>query len=731
MTFSQRIADIIAKPGEITTLLSIRPRIRITDWTNMSVMGQNVWRCPWTRGNVVAVSDVGFYPESVNGMPYYQLEEEATYAAMAADKGTWFFDEENQLLYANFNDLPGFPSFDSTFPNNRFTWVDWEMFYATKQLNWYRNPQSALSDDQVWTGGLVKPPIPQQGNPDLLFGFSPVRVTDVQIAVGDDSEVLGLLHDWSVNGSIVQIWECVGQLSTDGMSQVFTGLAGSYALSKGNLSIQLTDPLNAIDQEMDEAFFDDITFGGLDPQKQNAPLRRVLGAVQGFIPVNIDFDETPDVDVNRDHVVCQGEMADAPVLDTVIDETDPDTTNSSSKVADASGFRSGDSIIVEEGGTPHYGIFVFSVDYDTNVIQHSFMAARVAVTGDRIYRGFVGSATLDDGNGNAFNLAYGRDWTESDFAGDTRGIVLADNFEANIPGCPSPYDPSQHTIYLTVYGEKIVPLKLDGITPFCSLAKNGGALANPVGLLWHILRTELRTFRELVSFDEATWYALAQTMERTVGTAIPEESGGSWGSWKEIIQEILQSELLRLHIRIQNGLATLTITRDGPTGTPDVEAGQQDLSNPSWSWDYSDCYHTSAVSWGHQEFSSAFFYGGQQNRYATLNNPAKYFHRLDKTLEIKTLHYESDDAFAIVQQFNAILGERRGILNGLLPPSFMETHIGDVVNYSTKFLPGAVVSGEMNERPYKLTQHAKSPQGITVTLEDQKGVEEFTGDWEP
>lgn len=728
MSFSDEIQK---DPTAITTMLRIRPRLRSRTWVNQNVVGQNIWALAWplSRGVPLTVTDVGYYGPEVNGMPLTRLEEEDSYADMAADKGTFFYDDEAEILYANFLDL-AFPSFESTFPNNRIVFVEWDMYFATQQLNWFVNPIDVNSGDKVWHSGLQKPPVPQQGNPDLLFGYSPVRVTDVQIALGQDSEVMQYLHDWSVNSALVKIWECVGPLAPQNIGEVFTGLAGNYNMQDGTLTIQLTDPLSLIAQPITEEFLSASDFPNIDPQRDLSPKRTILGKAFGYVPINVDFNDTPATNVNRDWVVSKGSLAESPVLEIDVVVGDPVNDTDFTKVVDAFGLEPGNSIILECNGTPEY-TNVIEVDYVTNIVRHGFILGRTEGAGDKMYRGFVSNVNLGDREGNAYGLQYGRDWTEVDMADGTRGIILADNFEANIAGCPSPFDPDAHTLYLDVYGSKVVPKKLDGITDFCSLREKGGNMCNPVGFLWDIFRNKLDRFSQLVTMDEAAWFALAGQLDRAVGTAIPESSQGSFGSWQEIIQQILQTELLRLHLKIDSGFATLTITRDAPTVVPGLAISQEELSKPVYNWDYGDVYDAIGFTYKHQEYNEAQFYGFTQWRFEKVSNLARYFHKVSKTLEVKSLLYDDTEVGIVADQFAAVLGERRGTVVGILPTRFTESDIGDTVEYSSKFLPGYQVSANINTRPYKISQHAKSPAGITVTLEDQKGVEDFTGDWEP
>lgn len=725
MSFETQIA---IEPAQITTLLRLRPRLRAQSWVDLAVPGENVWSLSWTRGTPISVTDVGFYPASVNGMPYTELEEVETYADCEADKGTYFYDEDTQTIFANFLDLGIGPTLESASPNGRIVYVEWDIYYATERLNWFSDPTNSGSGDQVWEGGLQKPPIPQQGNPDLLFGFSPIRATDIQIIVAD-GDLMDILNDWSIRSSLVKVWECAGKLATGNISEVFTGVAGNYNMVQGVLSISVSDPMEVIDQAIETQQASVSDYPNLDPSKEGAEIRRVFGLINGFVPINITFDDTPSTTGNRTWLVSQ-EQANKAQLTLNVVSGSPSNTTDYTKLVTASGLRAGDSVILLCSGVAKY-VNLIEVDYVTNIIRHTFILGRTDAPGDTVQRGFISRLTIGDGEGNAYSLSYGRDWTEVDLPNDTKGFQLADNFEASIPGFPAPFDPSTMTPYLSVYGTTLVPKKLDGITDFCTVAQAGGMLANPIAILWQILRTEVRIFRQLVTFDEAAWFALASSIERGIGVALPEESGGRSGSWKEIIQEILQSELLRLHIRINGGFAELTITRDGPTGTAASVVDQNTVSSWNWSWGYSDTYAVVNYEYNHREYDEGFHWVESQSIISPVNNMALYFHRSEQEIDVKGLHYDDDDAGEVANQLSAIFGERRAALIGVIPPREMLLNIGDTVTVGSKFLPGAAVDGNLSERDFKLTQHAKSPQGITVTLEDQKGVENFQGDWTP
>ncbi len=694
--------------GEITSLLSFRPRMRLQDWDVVAAPHASCHSMAWDERFTV-----GLYDESFTSM-----DEQESLDDCEANDGSWFHDRDAGILYANFT-APG--------PNGRVITVEFDRFFATKTLNWFRDPRDSSSEDCVWHGGLIQPPVPSQGNSDLLFGYTPISVSAVQLAV-PDADVLELLHEWSINASRLKIWQCAGPIRAENISEVFTGLAGNYSMQGGVLSIEITDPLALMNQIIEGDVFELADFPNIEPGKVNAPIRQVYGCVHGFVPVNIDYDGTPSTTVNRDWVVSAGQANKAQLV-AVIDHLSGSNDGSHSKVDDASGFFPGDSIVVEQTGAPTYGIFVSSVNYLTNVITHTAIAFRTIAAGDEIRRGFIGNVVIQDEDGQSFSLAYEQDWTEQDFAADTKGFSLANGFEVGIPGFPNPFTPGTHQIYVHTYGSTLAPKKLDGITAFGPVADKGGAYSNPIGILWGIFRDEIRTFREVVLLDEASWVALGDSIERPVGFALPATSSGSFGTWADVIRQLLQCELLRLHILIANGTSTLTITRDSPTGAAAAAAGQEELRAPSWSWSYNDVYDKVRVFYDFREKDVSQFFGGIPFAVNLVSNVARYLHRVSGQLEMSTLQFDNLDAGVIAQQIADILSERRGILTGVLPASFTERVIGETITYSSKFLPGEAVSEQANERPYKLQKHSKSAQGVTVTLEDQKGIEDNAGDF--
>lgn len=687
----------------VRTMMSIRPRRRLTGWT---VNG--------THGNVYQIAWAERYTVGVYGESFSSATEEESLADCASSDDSWFHDRDANILYFN-------PASTGN-PNTLVTVVEWDMFFATEFLNWFRQPQNTAGEEAAWHGGLVRPPIPNQGNPDLLFGYSPIQVTEIQVQIAD-----GLnqehLYEWSLNGSQVRVWECIGELAAENISEIFTGVAGAHTVDSGVLGIAVSDPLKLMDKLAYDKYFSTIDFPRLDLDYQGAPIRKLYGYLQTFLPVNIDFDGTTATNVNRDWVVSQGSLADAATVSELVDYLSVSNDATHTKVANAWKFFGnggfGDKVIITDNGTPKYTTVV-AVDYLTGIITHDSIGARTPIITDTVTRGFVSDIRIEVGLGAFNTLKFGRDWTEADFANGTRGFVLADNFEANFGGFT--FDPSTQMVQVAAYGDKTLPKKLDGIADFGALSEKAGAVANPVVILWDILRNQIRGFRETVQLDEAAFEALVAEAEYVCGLAIPTTRGEDFPAWKDVVTGLLKTAIMRMHFKIDAGFSKLTLTQSAPTAGDGVDITEEEAQNIRFNFDYADTYSRFRVQMNGGELLLPTYQSSE-------SKVAKFLHQVEKNYTLETLISHFLDLSTVLNRLNFILGERKGTASMLLPTKFIEQSIDDKVNLKTTRLPGFPLSETINARAYKLQQHEKSSAGVRVILDDQKGIEDNAGSW--
>lgn len=707
MTFA---ANIEKASEKVTTLVRIRPRKRLEGWVVNGTYG-NVYQFSWEE-NVVAVYSNSFDSASLA----------TSLANCAATDYSYYYDSTAEILYFNPNGTDN--------PNTNVTSVEWNWFVASEHLNWYSDPLNSGSGVGIWSGGLIKPAIPTQGNPDLAFGYLPLQITSIEIQFAD-GEMLEHAYDWSLNKAPIKVWECVGDLAIENISETFTGACGNYTISNGKISIQVADPLKILEEVYEFKTFNQADFPNLDPNAIGKPIRLLYGYLNSLVPTNINYSATPSTTNNRDWVVCDGVLADAATISRPINHLSPNNTATTTQLFDASGLNGGgfsaDSIIIYDNGVPKYAR-IYSVNYSTNIITHDNIGARSPVITDTVQRGSVGSITISVPGFGFFFPLYGRDYIDNNHANGTRGFSFLNNFEANLPGFPSPFDPNNTDFFFCrAYGNKTLPKKLDDVTDFGQVTERGGCYANPVTILWDILRNKLRNFEDFALLDETAWQALATSFDRPCGFAIPNTIDETPRRWKDVILEILKTELLKLHYKIDSGLVKLTISQLKPTTDPfAVDAGEissNELSNIDFSFSYNDNYEYFFIS----------TYTGEGLPVLTIqggNNIGKYLHRSGKTFTDFTLYQqEYIDAQTIFDRIRFILSERKGTLTCTLPIQYLTKNVDDFVTVLNDYLPGFKLTGLINQRDYAILQHAKSSNGVTVVLDDQKGIEDNSGDW--
>ncbi len=709
MSFSANIEKAVQK---VTSLCRIRPRIRKTGWTANGTYPASVYEIDWPESTVVGI--------------YLNAGDSATEQSSLSDcnstQYSWYYDRSLQKLYFN-------PS-GSDNPNTGITVIEFDWLIASETLSWYRNPINTASGDAIWSGGLVKPAIPQQGSSDIAFGFLPIQNTSIQIELTDDL-ILEYAHSFSLNKAPIKIWQCVGDLETGNISEVFIGSCANYSIQNAVISIEVSDALRELEEVVQIKTFNYTDFPQLDPDALGKNIRQVYGMIKNFQPTNIDFDSSNTPTGNKEWVICEGDVADFADYESLIDHLSGSNTATTTKVASVFGLVSetkmgalntGDQIVIYDNGVPKY-TYVVSVDSGTNIITHGNIGARSPVVTDTVERSFVGAVwittkTTFPNVTSTVYLKYKDDFDVQNFANGTVGITLVDSF-----------DLQNSQLYCRVYGPKTLPKKLDDTTDFGAVSEFGNSFSNPVTIIWDILRNKLRYFDQNFLLDEVEWNDLATNFDRPVGICVPDTISDAATTWKEVIQRLLQTELLKIHNKIDSGLVKLMISQTKPMSLSGPSPSSNDLRDASFDYSYNDLYQFTNIYLNEGEgTNSDQDYLVPTVIQSEIDN-AKYLHRSGKQFDFDTLFQFEEDAQIIADRIGFIFGERRGTMNLFLPLEYTLKNIDDGFTLSTDYLPGFALNGSINSRDYVILQHAKSPNGVTFVLDDQKGIEDNAGDW--
>lgn len=632
--------------------------------------------------------------------------------------GEFYFDNDTSRIYLRKG--------DSTAPDsNDFIVVTYEIFISTYDAHWYRIPTDNTTQTVYFDPRITRSPVISQASTDVLFGFFPVKSTNISLA-NTDHFFESIISDDSFNKTTIKMWHLLGTLSTSNMRLVFSGNMGSVTFSGETVEINVLDQTDLFDQEFRHnsgtSFYATSDFSELDPNFQARPIRDIFGVVDGFIPVNVDYLlDTPATTDNRIFSVKKGQSNLSSITRTVLAGSTATTTN----LDDSTGFRSGDSVWFDRAvGVDEY-LIISSVDYGANTITHSALSGGAMAASDTCKRGFVGRIDIVQEN-TSYQPKYGRDYTiNSSLANGCSGFTLANNFEATL-GMASTFSPDDF-IYCRVYGDSNTETL--GGPAFGANDSECGNLTQGIVVLYRILKSKLGLAES--ELDTAVFTSLQSTLTDTVGFAVPQKANEDFPTYKDICLSLMQTLLLRIY---KNNSDVWTLGLVGPMGSYDklIEDDEITRASLSYSFEYSDMHSDLLVEYSFRERSAekSSINENQYKKKSANSNNANYLHLQKRQHTIQSVHYDDTQAQTLATRLSYALGERRGLLTIETKNRFFDVLLGDIVRVSREKLPGfSYVEGTSNTKDFVVIESTKSLNKVTLILDDQKGIEDNSGSW--
>jgi hypothetical protein len=722
------------------TLVILRPRVRQLVWT--TVAGP-VWSSPFSLG--VPKRCWVTYSSTSNG-----LVERASLAALTGFGTGFFYDSVTQTIYVGTSgtDPDTYdPAFDGTVPGIT---IEYEIYLSSKEFVGPSDPLNGGSAVVEWLPVLTRAPIASQGNRDALYGFLPLDETSIEIA-NQDGWLNAHLHSSSFRGCIVKTYILADDELEHGVTysntrQVFIGYTGeSLTYSDETVTIPTVDFLKILDQTFEpQEKFSVAEFPSVDPNAvltgKEYWIRVVRGMVEDHVPVNIDYATPASTTNNRDWVTHEGDPGDGSIQQ-IVDDAAPNT-NTRTYLTAVPKVNVGDSIILTHSGVPYYTI-VQTVNRASNYIEHNSLGGRVIISGDTLDRYYVGRVSIKDDNGLWFNLLVGQHYNVIDKTTlgnnpNWLGFRLIGNFEATFPTFTSPFDPSKHDIVARVYGTEVLDQYSD-LTDVGSVTDFGGVASEAVSLLYYILRGMGIQQSEIdePSFKAATSHSLGIAIPAVYSNADPENA-------RDIVSSILQSMIWRLGYVDSSGSVKIGLFEVGPLVPPAAyEASEDDTSGFQFEHEYNDVYSDVIAQYMKKEKiregDTVVFYGdpAAPSRFdselfvVSHNYNARDLHAINRVFNVDLLQYMLSEAQIIADRYGFALGERRGIYTVQVGQEFIpKSNINASYDLIRKKLPGFTFDKDIDRtRQLMLTEVHKSSRGATIVLEDQKGIQDNSGDW--
>jgi hypothetical protein len=260
-----------------------------------------------------------------------------------------------------------------------------------------------------------------------------------------------------------------------------------------------------------------------------------------------------------------------------------------------------------------------------------------------------------------------------------------------------------------------------------------GSYTKAITILYHILVDRLGLAS--TEIDEDSFFDAEASSEDIYEMSIPSVDSDQMPTYKDVVNKLLVSGLLRGYF---NSSGQFAIKKLGVAAvTADLELNDDDIINPSFQY-VTDDMSSIRLNYPPLEHyvrrSKADILGGStsgvgfvagQNYYETAEyNGAAYLHEAAKEISIDA--YYSNTKVNIKE----LLGERRGLLSFFTKNGgAYELELGDTVSITRTKLPGYAYDGTEQTRSFVVNEIRKQIDGVYLVLDDQKAIEENSGDW--
>jgi hypothetical protein len=684
-------ANLLTKEGIKADYLAVlRPARQVTGF---SLVSGSVYSKSFDYGFVSGVE--------VNGLAL----AEGSSSTLSA--GQFYWDDSAQILYVRTS--------DSANPSSKFVVVVYEIYVATSEQHWFRDPTDDTTKQVYFEPLIARVPAIKTVVKDLAFGFLPVQST--AIGLNNADKVLNRhVYDGSFNGREILIYHLLDALETENLKLVMRGRMSNLSWNDSTMNIRIFDAVDVFETEFrpdqETQFYSSSDYPDLDPNFEGKPIRHVYGVVDGFVPVNVSYvDQSPGISDNREWKVISDGTNQYQKTATV--PASPASTTTRTYVDSAQGFLVGDTALINKATDE--SVLITAVNRTgSNYIEHDTLGSGAATAGDTVFRGTVARIDIVS-QGAKYTALYGRDYTESVDSDGVVGFEFTTTMEANV-GMPENLSPSD-TVFCRVYGKQ--NNVTSGGSPFGSNdSETGNILALPIVLL-DILKTYAGLSEASINLSSFT--TLLTDASDRIGFAIPESASSKFPKLKDIIASLCQTGLVSLFV--DNDLkwkATRLKALGSVSGT--IENDEILERAIVYDFSYDDVYSDVVVSFAKRERSENGVSEGFKLERAS-SNTAKYLHKVNRTLEVESLHFDRDDAAQLATRLVAFYGDRQGELTIDTKNRFFGFTIDEILRVTRTSLPGFSFDEDTeNSRDFNIRQTEKSLRRVKLTLNDLKGV---------
>lgn len=711
--------DIQKQEIEKIGLVVVAPRVRHTGWTLVS---PQVYSTTFDLGVPVTCWEMWNHASPA--------EYNRVASVGAITPGQFHYDHETKVLTVGTFTLGG----PDAQPLPGVT-VQFEVHLSTRPIYGRRDPLSATFADIVeWEPALKEAPTANNGSLNDIFGFQPISISSIEVANGN-GWMNELLYDVSWALAPLKAYLVVGSdyeraVQSSGVVQLFSGFVSGISEKGKVVSLDCAD----YTKKLDLAYAVTRTFNGgmgtIDPDAQVPGsewlIPKLYGAVDGVEPVNIDYNATPSTSNNRKWATHDSEGKPVGDVSVVIDHLAANTTTKTFFTTTPP-FNPGDRVTLNHASGVRR-VRVVTVDRNAKFITHEIIA-RTFVIGETCTRSFIAAVWIIDRESTPWELVPGVHYNSfNDVGQQLVGFTLVNNFEATLGITHSPFDPSADKIYCRVYGTTELPTHSDS-TDVGAISRASGVAADGVSLIARALQAAAiyNDQWDKTSFDDVG------ADSHTLGFMVPSERGGNPDTYRNIIGQLLVSQLWKLGLTITTtGAVKLGLAAVKPFPAPfDYAVDKTEFLEFTWEQDYADIYAFLKATYKKQKalFSVSIPLSSGLIEEESLR--AQYVHLANARYEQEFAQFDDEEAATAAARMMFVLGERRGIYKLRVPyTQLLNAKVGANYQITRDHLPGFAYSFDAeNARTLNLLEVQKDLISAALVLEDQKGVQDNSGDW--
>jgi hypothetical protein len=694
-------SDLIEKEGiDSQYLVILSPRRRATGFTLFS---GSVYSTAFDYGYVTSVQ--------VDGVAL------ANGSSTSLSAGQFYF--ASNVLYIR--------KADSTVPTANYVVATYELYYGTKDEHWHRDPLNTSSDPLYYEAKVEKSPDLKSDISQSLFGFQPVQRSTISI-INTDHALQRDVYDSSFSKASIKTYHVLREapgtdIDVANIKLVYDGMMQDVSWDQNKIRIETVsgeDELSSEYRNTHASFYSSTLFPNIDPQAIGRPVRYVYGVVDGFLPVNVSYvdPQASTTSDNRQWAVI-GEQNN---LNNVVATVGGGThTTTRTFLTALLGLRVGDHVFMNRasGGDEYKIVTAVGVNY----IDHTALASPMT-NGDTVERSFVGAVTIIQ-NDVIYRPLFNRDYTTNgSMAGGISGITFVNNFEANV-SMPTPLTNNDKVI-LRVYGRKN-DLTLGGPS-FGVNDSETNNITRPVMVILDLIKKGLGIPE--ARLNTASFTQLLSDRTDALGFAIPAKSSSNMPKYRDILVDIIETSLIRMHI---DDDLKWTVGAVDPMGVTDREIDDFEIVYDSISckFSYKDVYSDFVVRYRALEASESLQDSGDTvSTVSASSTVAKLLHKISRQKLHDSLHFKEADAIELVTRLVYLFGDRFGELSLKAKNRFFLTQIGDVLEINRTKVPGFSFDPETErQRKFSVSTVTKNRTSVTISAYDQKGIEDNSGSW--